>query len=230
MATKKTPAPTTPSKAKTLQFVDDPGKTRDRLIAEFAAAGVAGNASTLIAFAAPTFGELSLTDCMLVLKDTATTVSSGDLSAAETMLTAQAFALNAIFGEMARRAGLNMAEYIDASERYMRLALKAQGQCRATLETLATIKNPPVVFARQANINNGGQQQVNNGTALPTVAGGESSTRASAHAGKSQSAPSKLLEASDVERLDTGAPSAAGAAHQNVEALAALDRPEDRGR
>jgi len=33
-----------------------------------------------------------------------------------------------------------------------------------TLETLATIKNPPVVFARQANVNNGGQQ-VNNGAA-----------------------------------------------------------------
>ena len=43
----------------------------------------------------------------------------------------------------------------------MRLALKAQGQCRATLETLATIKNPPVVFARQANIAQG-PQQVNN--------------------------------------------------------------------
>ena len=42
----------------------------------------------------------------------------------------------------------------------MRMAMKAQNQCRMTLETLATIKNPPVVFAKQANINNGGQQQV----------------------------------------------------------------------
>jgi hypothetical protein len=37
----------------------------------------------------------------------------------------------------------------------MRLALKAQSQCRATLETLAQIKNPPVVLARQANIAQG---------------------------------------------------------------------------
>ena len=29
-------------------------------------------------------------------------------------------------------------------------------QCRVTLEILATIKNPPVVIARQANINNCG--------------------------------------------------------------------------
>ena len=47
-------------------------------------------------------------------------------------------------------------------ETYMRMALKAQSQCRATLKTLANIKNPPVVFARQANIAQG-PQQVNNG-------------------------------------------------------------------
>lgn len=34
--------------------------------------------------------------------------------------------------------------------------------------SLATVKNPPV-FAKQANINNGGQQQVNNG-AQPAAA------------------------------------------------------------
>lgn len=62
---------------------------------------------------------------------------------------------------LARRAQMNMDKYIDATDRYMRLALKAQGQCRATLETLANLKNPPVVVARQANITNG-PQQVNN--------------------------------------------------------------------
>jgi len=44
----------------------------------------------------------------------------------------------------------------------MRLALRAQSQCRATLETLAVIKNPTTVaYVRQANIANG-PQQVNN--------------------------------------------------------------------
>lgn len=43
------------------------------------------------------------------------------------------------------------------------MALKAQAQCRATLETLAEIKNPqPTAFLRQANIAYG-PQQVNNG-------------------------------------------------------------------
>jgi hypothetical protein len=40
------------------------------------------------------------------------------------------------------------------------LALKAQSQCRATLETLTTIKSPPVLFAKQENIA-AGPEQVN---------------------------------------------------------------------
>jgi hypothetical protein len=81
------------------------------------------------------------------------------------MLTAQAHTLDAIFGNCARRAAANMGEYMHAAELYLRLALKAQSQCRATLETLAAIKNPaPVAFVRQANIS-AGPQQVNNGTA-----------------------------------------------------------------
>jgi hypothetical protein len=40
----------------------------------------------------------------------------------------------------------------------VRLTLKAVGQCRATLETLAAIKNPLVVFAKQANMAHGPQQ------------------------------------------------------------------------
>lgn len=125
-------------------------------MAQIAADGIVGNARSLVTFGQGTFGELSLTDCVMVLKDTAKGLNNGDLSSAVTMLASQAVALNALFGELGRRAALNMGEHIDASERYMRLALKAQGQCRATLETLAAIKNPPVVFARQANISQGG--------------------------------------------------------------------------
>lgn len=78
-------------------------------------------------------------------------------------LTAQAAAFDAIFTELARRGALNLGEYLSASETYLRLALKAQSQCRATLETLAEIKNPhPVAFVQQANIAHG-PQQVNNG-------------------------------------------------------------------
>src|SRR5512135_1761772 len=92
-----------------------------------------------------------------------TLVEQGNLHRAEAMLIVQAQTLDAIFSELSRRAALNMSEYLSATETYLRLALKAQSQCRATLETLAAIKNPqPVAFVRQANIA-AGPQQVNNG-------------------------------------------------------------------
>jgi hypothetical protein len=43
----------------------------------------------------------------------------------------------------------------------MRLALKVQNQSRSTVETLAGLKSPPPLFARQANVTTG-PQQINN--------------------------------------------------------------------
>lgn len=94
-------------------------------------------------------------------------VWAGDMKQTEAMLYGQAHALQAIFMFLARRAAAQ--EYLKQWEAYLRMALKAQNQCRMTLETLAVIKNPPVVITKQANINNGGQQQVNNGVPVSTV-------------------------------------------------------------
>ena len=41
----------------------------------------------------------------------------------------------------------------------MRFALRAQSQCRATLEALASINKPPTLFAQQANVAT--NQQIN---------------------------------------------------------------------
>jgi hypothetical protein len=50
-------------------------------------------------------------------------------------------------------AALNMKQYLDATDKFMRLALKAQSQCRTTVEALGELKNPqPVAFVKQANI------------------------------------------------------------------------------
>ena len=79
----------------------------------------------------------------------------------------QAHTLDLIFNNLTRRAVANMQEgYVPVAETYLRLALKAQSQCRASIESLAQIKNPPVVYARQANFANGAQQ-VNNGVTVP---------------------------------------------------------------
>lgn len=146
-----------------------------------ASSGLVGNAITLVNFSRGGIGELSLNDCLTVLREKGDAVNRGDMRAHEAMLSAQGVALNAIFGEFARRAALNMGEHLGAMDTYARLAMKAQSQCRSTIETLAAMKNPPVVFARQANIANG-PQQVNNG-----------SCATNAHAGEKEIAPIELL-------------------------------------
>ena len=162
------PAPVAPvDKTRHLQVIRDPSKTEDRQFADLVSDGLANNAAVAITFNRPSSGDVSLTELVGALREQGEAVNRGDLTGAERMLCAQAVALNAVFSELARRAALNMGEHLGAMETYMRLALKAQSQSRATVETLAAIKNPPVVFARQANINNGGQQQVNNGSAPP---------------------------------------------------------------
>ena len=137
-------------------------------------------------------------------------VNAGDLGAAERMLSAQAAALNAIFGELARRAALNMGEHLGAAETYMRLALKAQSQSRATIETLATIKNPPTVYARQVNVANG-PQQVNNGAASRPL--------------ENQSTLNKLSRGTHELCQDTRASQATSRAHSGLEPVGAVDGP-----
>jgi hypothetical protein len=113
-------------------------------------------------------GEGDIDSLIVGLAAQAKALKRGDLTDAERMLMAQASTLDVIFNQLARRAAASMGEYLNAAETYLRLALKAQGQCRATLETLSLVKNPrSVSFVRQANIANG-PQQVNNGTAPPT--------------------------------------------------------------
>ena len=159
------------------------------------------------------FGETDLQSLVTELGNQVGKVKSNDLSRAESLLITQAHTLDAIFNELARRAAMNMGEYIKATDTYLRLALKAQSQCRATLETLATIKNPPVIYAKQANIANG-PQQVNNGTS-PASVGGKTSIE-----------PNKLLEQQHGQRLDTGTQSAAIGADKAMATVGKVDRAE----
>jgi len=77
----------------------------------------------------------------------------------EVMLSAQAHALESIFTRCATIA--LQQEGMKNIEGCLRLGLKAQSQCRSTLETLGHIKNPSIIYAKQANISQG-HQQVNN--------------------------------------------------------------------
>lgn len=181
-----------------MQISGDPDQ-EEQLLADLSVEGLFTNAVLMKSYSENTGGEVGITETMRALRVSLGEVNSGDLGAVEAMLLGQAAALNAMFAELGRRAYINMGEHLPATDRYMRLALKAQGQCRATLETLAAIKNPPLVFARQANINNGGQQQVNNGMAseLPAPAPLQQNFQ-----------PTELFEeARNGIRMDAGAPS-----------------------
>ena len=148
-------------------MVGVPGTSKDRQLANVALDPLVGGAIIATSFTKHLFGPTDISATVEALEERARAIRENKLASAEDMLTGQAAALNALFLELARRSGANMGEYMSAAETYMRLALKAQAQCRATLETLATIKNPPVIHARQANIA-AGPQQVNNGpTASP---------------------------------------------------------------
>jgi hypothetical protein len=111
--------------------------------------------------------EIDTPTMLATLRDQAAAVQTGDLAHAEAMLINQASALQALFVRLSERA--MEQSHMPNLEGFMRLALRAQSQCRATMETLAAIKNPPIVYARQANVTTG-PQQINNGTAAPTRA------------------------------------------------------------
>ena len=174
-----------------LRIPEEPKKSREKTLAELAISPAVNAAATVVLFGKGTMGKLEITETLEAVSESAAKVRKGDMTGPEQMLVTQATALNSIFTELARRSGLNMGEYIEASERYMRLALKAQAQCRATIETLAAMKNPPVVFARQANISNG-PQQVNNGTGV-------------SRAENTDNQPNELLEHRVEPRMDLGA-------------------------
>lgn len=152
------------SGANLLQVMDEKGKSRERLLAEVGFSPCGASANTARTYAMDFAGELHITEAITVLQSKAAKVQGGDLSDVEATLTAQAVALDAIFNALAKRAAQNMGQYMGACETYMRLALKAQAQCRATLETLAEVKSPKAAtFVRQQNV--AYQQQVNNESA-----------------------------------------------------------------
>lgn len=143
-------------------------------------------------------------------------VKRGDLSQMEAMLAAQAHTLDAVFTRLAKLAHSNMGKNFAAAETLLRLAFKAQSQCRATVESLGQLKNPaPVAFVKQANIA-AGHQQVNNGV--------EPCAR------ENVIEPNKLLEVNHGERLDIGAARPASGVDKDVEAVAAINRPQDSRR
>ncbi len=92
----------------------------------------------------------------------AKTVNSGDLSHLEEMLYTQAVTLDSVFHRYVRLAACAMeTSDLSTTQTFSLLAIKAQNASRATLGTLANIKNPrKAIFLKQENHAN--NQQINN--------------------------------------------------------------------
>ena len=74
------------------------------------------------------------------------------------MLTSQANALDSIFNRLAVQAHASIGKHPKVVDTYLRLALKAQSQCRATVEALAVLKSPRQ-YINQTNV--AGAMQIN---------------------------------------------------------------------
>lgn len=158
----KAKPPALPNPDDVLRMSVPPGEREGAALARLAIRPSVSAAQTIKQAARPGF-DLGLQSVIDALREQTDALASGDLSRFEAMLATQAHTLDALGHYLARRSMSNASEgYLDASETYMRLALRAFSGCRANIETLATIKNPPALaIVRQANIGNA--VQVNNG-------------------------------------------------------------------
>lgn len=218
---RKAPSQPDNHSSNTVQIKGDPSD-RPRLVAQITLTPSLQAAATIKQWS-KVIGDVGLMGLINELREQAANASSGDLKRHEAILTIQAHTLDTVFNELARRSQANLGEYMDAADRYMRLALKAQSQCRATIETLAEIKNPkPVAFVQQANIANG-PQQVNNGPF-------RNSTDNFASAREINSVPNELLGKSNGERLDVHTQGPAIRTDSSLEAVGAVNGAKnDRG-
>lgn len=131
-------------------------------------------------------------------------VANNNLNRATAVLTAQAHTLDALFNSLARLAFKNTGN-LEAFDRIMRLALRAQSQTCGTVAAIGVLKNPPTLIGRQTNVAHG-PQQVNNGQ--PALS--------------PPSAPNELLETpAHGERLDGAASSEAGRGDPGMATLGA---------
>ncbi|MBK0054346.1 hypothetical protein [Stenotrophomonas sp. S39] len=202
-----------------------PGETVEQRMADQLTDGIASNA-----FLTMQFGHHSglappgdMTPLVNATQRAVEATKRGGTEQADALLTSQAIALNTVFLEMGRRAALAMGDRPSQMERYMRLALKAQAQCRSTLESLAEIRNPrPVAFVKQANIASG-HQQINNGCQHGTPQPIEQAPREQCSTGQIK----VLEEASRDEWLDTRASAPTGRGNPIVATVGEVDRPKD---
>lgn len=165
----------------------------------------------------PAFTATTTDAVLLEMAKQGQAVADGDLGAVVKMLSSQMTVLNAVFANCLNKA--LRTDHPQMTEAYMRMALRAQSNCRTNAEAITAITHPPhpAVFAKQANISSG-PQQINNQQI--NLDGSLSHARTE----QTETAPSKLLEARNLDaRMDGGATGATADGDPEVETVEILD-------
>lgn len=144
--------------------------------------------------------KVSNVTCILdTLKEQTKAINDNNTNRAESFLISQAHVLDSIFSSLVKRSFNNIeAGFIETGEKYLKLALKAQSQTIRTIEAIGELKNPKnIAYVAQANIS-GGHQQVNNGSRMETLTGGQNKLSA-------EGVDNELLQDTRTQGLKVGA-------------------------
>ncbi|WP_426110417.1 hypothetical protein [Massilia sp. PWRC2] len=203
----------------TLQMTQHEGETAGRAHSRMMASPTVNAATTMFNYH-PMKAGANITDLVDELGKQVLTIRDECMDRPEAMLAAQAHALDVMFSCLAQKAAANMnAGYLQATETYLRLAFKAQSQCRTTLEALSEVKNPrSPTFIKQQNVAQ--NQQVNNG--------GPPLSRPAQE--KQIDSSNELLERTHGKRLDIGTAGQTIGADSHLEAVGALHGTENASR
>ena len=199
----------TKTKTQVLEIKRGKDQTKEQALAEFNSKSDFLSTAVIESFGVGLDEDFSFQSTMQILEKTIQQIQSGDLSKIEEMYISQAVALEVMFTSLARRA--KAQEKLLQYETHMRFALKAQNQCRATLQALVQLKQPTqTTFVKQANIAQG-HQQVNN------------------LAEKNQISQNKLLEGEAYD-LDSIPQAKAKGIDSEMEAVGKVHRGKNSGR
>ena len=148
------------TKPQVLEIKRGKDQSKEEALAEFKSKSEYLSTAVIESFGVGIGDDFNFPSTIKTLEKTIQQIKSGDLSKIEEMYISQAMALEVMFTSLARRA--KAQEKLLQYETHMRFALKAQNQCRATLQSLVQLKQPSqTTFVKQANIAQG-HQQVNN--------------------------------------------------------------------
>lgn len=146
----------------TLKIDEQKGKTKSRQMAEIAMRPMIRNGFIAGSLGGQHFGgeQPDITDTAKIMADACKKVRAGDLGDQRDILTSQAMALDSVFTLMVTRSENNMKDYFGAAERLMRLAMKAQAQCRTTIEALDRLARGGEQVIKHVHVDNRGGQAV----------------------------------------------------------------------